>query len=33
MSDDKVPETSSIGTGPLPRNANGKIMKKTCATA
>jgi len=28
MSDYKVPETIAIGTEPLPRNANGKVMKK-----
>ena len=28
MSDYKVPETIDIGTEPLPRNANGKILKK-----
>lgn len=28
MSDYKVPETIDIGTEPLPRNANGKVMKK-----
>ena len=29
MSDYKVPETIAIGTEPLPRNANGKVMKKS----
>jgi acyl-CoA synthetase (AMP-forming)/AMP-acid ligase II len=29
MSDYKVPETIDIGTEPLPRNANGKVMKKS----
>lgn len=28
MSDYKVPETIAISTEPLPRNANGKVMKK-----
>ena len=33
LSDYKVPETISIGTDPLPRNANGKVMKKNLRDA
>jgi long-chain acyl-CoA synthetase len=33
MSDYKVPETIDIGLSPLPRNANGKIMKQTLRQA
>lgn len=29
LSDYKVPETFMLGTDPLPRNANGKVMKRT----
>jgi acyl-CoA synthetase (AMP-forming)/AMP-acid ligase II len=28
ISDYKVPETIALGTDPLPRNANGKVLKK-----
>jgi acyl-CoA synthetase (AMP-forming)/AMP-acid ligase II len=28
LSDYKVPETMDVGTDPLPRNANGKVMKR-----
>ncbi|MCG3188817.1 MAG: hypothetical protein LKCHEGNO_01007 [Burkholderiaceae bacterium] len=28
VADYEVPETWAIGTGPLPRNLNGKIMKR-----
>lgn len=33
LSDYKVPETIAVGTDPLPRNANGKIMKKNLRDA
>jgi acyl-CoA synthetase (AMP-forming)/AMP-acid ligase II len=28
LSDYKVPETVAVSTDPLPRNANGKVLKK-----
>jgi acyl-coenzyme A synthetase/AMP-(fatty) acid ligase len=28
LSDYKVPETMDVRTDPLPRNANGKVMKR-----
>jgi len=28
LSDDKVPETIALTSDPLPRNANGKVMKR-----
>ena len=31
LSDYKVPETVSLSLEPLPRNANGKVMKGSCA--
>ena len=33
LSDYKVPETFALGTDPLPRNANGKVMKRTLREA
>ena len=33
LSDYKVPETFILGTDPLPRNANGKVMKRTLRDA
>ena len=31
LSDYKVPETMDLTLEPLPRNANGKVMKGSCA--
>ncbi len=33
LSDYKVPETITLSTEPLPRNANGKVMKKVIRDA